>query len=202
MFSAFAVDPSSLVTRFTEGLRLMKALWTEPRVDCEGRFWQLQGAAIAPPPFQKPHPPTWFGAHHPAALARTVRHGDGFFGAGSTTTAQFAQQVPLVRRRSPRPAGPRPASGSPSASTSRSTTTPSVPVVGSPPRWSGSGVTSARAWGRAERSRRWGCASTRRSNRARPGYCCSTPVLSTSSASRRRCRTSPGPLRPCPSTCG
>ena len=82
MFSAFAVDPSSLVTRLTEGLRLMKALWTEPRVDCEGRFWQLQGAAIAPPPFQKPHPPIWFGANHPAALARTVRHGDGFFGAG------------------------------------------------------------------------------------------------------------------------
>src|SRR5690349_17010366 len=57
MFSAFGVDPDSLVARFTEGLRLMKALWTEPRVTFEGRFWQLEGAAMEPKPFQKPWPP-------------------------------------------------------------------------------------------------------------------------------------------------
>jgi probable F420-dependent oxidoreductase len=96
MFSAFEVDPTRLVTRFTEGLRLMKALWTEPRVTFEGRFWRLQDAAMEPKPFQKPHPPVWFGANHPAALRRAVRHGDGFFGAGSTTTAQFKDQVSVV----------------------------------------------------------------------------------------------------------
>jgi probable F420-dependent oxidoreductase len=97
MFSAFEVDPTSLVARFTEGLRLMKALWTEPRVTFDGRFWQLEGAAMEPKPFQKPHPPIWFGANHPAALRRAVRYGDGFFGAGSTTTARFAEQVTIVR---------------------------------------------------------------------------------------------------------
>jgi probable F420-dependent oxidoreductase len=97
MFSAFEVDSTSLVARFTEGLRLMKALWTEPRVTFDGRFWQLEGAAMEPKPFQKPHPPIWFGANHPAALRRAVRHGDGFFGAGSTTTARFAEQVAIVR---------------------------------------------------------------------------------------------------------
>jgi probable F420-dependent oxidoreductase len=97
MFSAFAVDPASLVSRFTEGLRLMKALWTEPHVTFEGRFWQLEGATMTPGPFQKPHPPIWFGANHPAALARAVAYGDGFFGAGSTATNQFAQQVPIVQ---------------------------------------------------------------------------------------------------------
>jgi alkanesulfonate monooxygenase SsuD/methylene tetrahydromethanopterin reductase-like flavin-dependent oxidoreductase (luciferase family) len=30
MFSAFGVDPGSLVARFNEGLQLMKALWTDP----------------------------------------------------------------------------------------------------------------------------------------------------------------------------
>ncbi len=96
-FAAFEVDPSSLVSRFTEGIRLMKALWTEPRVDFDGRFWQLAGAGMEPKPFQKPHPPLWFGANHPNALRRSVRYGDGFFGAGSTTTARFAEQVPIVR---------------------------------------------------------------------------------------------------------
>jgi len=93
MFSAFAVDPE----RFTEGLSLMRALWTEPRVTFTGRFWQLDGAAMEPKPFQKPGPPVWFGGSHPAALRRAVRYGDGFFGAGSQTTAQFAEQVRVVR---------------------------------------------------------------------------------------------------------
>jgi probable F420-dependent oxidoreductase len=96
-FPAFGVDPATLVARFTEGLRVMRALWTEQQVTFHGRFWQLDGAAIAPRPFQKPHPPLWFGARHPAALQRAVRLGDGFFGAGSSTTAQFAEQVRIVR---------------------------------------------------------------------------------------------------------
>jgi probable F420-dependent oxidoreductase len=96
-FSAFDADPSNFVARFTEGLRLMKALWTEPQVTFEGRFWQLKEATMEPKPFQKPHPPIWFGANHPNALKRSVAYGDGFFGAGSTTTSQFAEQVPIVR---------------------------------------------------------------------------------------------------------
>jgi len=97
-FAAFGVDPHTFVGRFTEGLRLMKALWTEPRVTFDGRFWQLQDAAMEPKPVQRPHPPIWFGANHPAALRRTARLADGFFGAGSTTTARFAEQVPIIRK--------------------------------------------------------------------------------------------------------
>ena len=98
MFSAFQVDPTSLVARFNEGLRLMKALWTEAQVNFDGRFWQLKDTAMEPKPFQKPHPPIWFGASHPDALRRAVNNGDGFFGAGSSTTKQFAEQVTIVRQ--------------------------------------------------------------------------------------------------------
>src|SRR5215469_12921910 len=93
MFSAFEVDPAHLVARFTEGLELMKACWTEPRITFEGQFWQLEGASVEPKPFQKPFPPLWIGGSHPQALRRALRYGTGFFGAGSSTTAQFAQQV-------------------------------------------------------------------------------------------------------------
>lgn len=94
---AYGLDGEHLVGRFTEGLRLMQALWTEDEVTFPGRFWQLEQQHLVPHPFQKPYPPIWFGANHPQALRRTARLADGFFGAGSTTTARFAEQVPVVR---------------------------------------------------------------------------------------------------------
>jgi probable F420-dependent oxidoreductase len=96
-FAAFGVDPQRYVRRFTEGITLMKALWTEPRVTFDGEFWQLRDAAMEPKPFQKPYPPLWFGGSGPVALRRAVRLGHGFFGAGSTPTAKFAGQVRVVR---------------------------------------------------------------------------------------------------------
>ncbi|MET9019549.1 LLM class flavin-dependent oxidoreductase [Actinopolymorpha sp. NPDC004070] len=95
--AAFGVDPDSLNRRFTEGLEVMRACWTQPRVTFAGKFWQLEEAAMEPKPFQKPHPPVWFGGSHPNALRRAVRLADAFMGAGSTTTEQFAGQVRTLR---------------------------------------------------------------------------------------------------------
>ena len=97
-FAAFGVNPSRYVSRFTEGVNLMKALWTEPRVTFHGEFWQLENAPMEPKPFQKPYPRLWFGAASEPALRRAVRMGDGFFGAGSSPTGKFAEQVQIVRR--------------------------------------------------------------------------------------------------------
>jgi probable F420-dependent oxidoreductase len=97
VYPAFAADASTRVARFNEGLRLMKELWTQPEVTFDGRFWQLNDAAMEPKPFQKPYPPIWFGANHANALRRAVRHGDGFIGGGSTPTARFVEQVSAVR---------------------------------------------------------------------------------------------------------
>jgi probable F420-dependent oxidoreductase len=107
-FAAFGVDPGRYVSRFTEGIALMKALWTEPRVTFHGEFWQLENAPMEPKPFQKPYPRLWFGGASEPALRRAVRLGDGFFGAGSTSTEKFAGQVQVVREtlaESGRPAG-------------------------------------------------------------------------------------------------
>jgi probable F420-dependent oxidoreductase len=96
-FAAFGVDPARYVARFTEGVTLMKALWTEPRVTFEGEFWQLEDAPMEPKPFQKPYPRLWFGGASQPALRRAVRIGGGFFGAGSSPTGTFAGQVQIVR---------------------------------------------------------------------------------------------------------
>ncbi|MDF5751849.1 LLM class flavin-dependent oxidoreductase [Spongiactinospora sp. TRM90649] len=97
MLSAFGVDPDTLTARFVEGLRLMNELWTQPKVNFDGRFWQLRDAVMEPKPRQRPHPPIWFGGSHPNAVRRAVRLGDAFIGAGSSTTAQFVEQVQVLR---------------------------------------------------------------------------------------------------------
>lgn len=96
-FAAFGVDPDKPVARFNEALALMKSCWTEERIEFDGRWWKLGGVAMEPKPVQKPHPPVWFGGRAPAGLRRAVLHGDGFMGAGSQTTAGFAEQVEIVR---------------------------------------------------------------------------------------------------------
>ncbi len=97
-FAAFGVDNATFISSFTEGLELMKAAWSDqPRVTFHGRFRQVDDLPIVPKPVQRPHPPIWFGGQAPKALARAVRHGNGFLGAGSSTTAKFAEAVQIVR---------------------------------------------------------------------------------------------------------
>nr|WP_090339992.1 LLM class flavin-dependent oxidoreductase [Mycolicibacterium malmesburyense]CRL68777.1 luciferase family protein [Mycolicibacterium malmesburyense] len=98
-FAAFGVEPATFIRTFTEGLELMKAAWKdEPKVTYRGRFRDLDELPIQPKPVQRPHPPIWFGANAPRAIARAVRHGDAFLGAGSSTTAAFSGAVTTVRR--------------------------------------------------------------------------------------------------------
>ena len=98
-FSAFGVEKATFVSYFTEGVELMKAAWSdEPKVTFHGRFRDVDGLPIQPKPVQRPHPPLWIGGTAPKALARAVRLGDAFIGAGSSTTAMFAKAVESVRR--------------------------------------------------------------------------------------------------------
>ena len=96
-YPAYGLPPERRVRRFADGIRLMKRLWTEPRVSFAGDFARLENAALEPKPVQRPHPPIWFGAHHPAALRRTIELGDGFMGAGSSSTEQFRKEVQVLQ---------------------------------------------------------------------------------------------------------
>jgi alkanesulfonate monooxygenase SsuD/methylene tetrahydromethanopterin reductase-like flavin-dependent oxidoreductase (luciferase family) len=96
-FAAFGMSGDRYVARFTEGLEVMKQLWTSPSVTFDGEFLQLSGAMMEPKPLQKPYPRLWFGGSAEAAVRRGVRLCDAFFGAGSSTTEAFAGQVAVVR---------------------------------------------------------------------------------------------------------
>lgn len=97
VYPAYGLSAERRAARFAEGLRLMKRLWTEPRVTMAGDFYRVEDASMEPKPVQRPHPPIWFGGHHPHALRRAVELGDAFIGAGSVSTATFAGEVTRLR---------------------------------------------------------------------------------------------------------
>jgi probable F420-dependent oxidoreductase len=98
-FSAFGVEKATFISYFTDGLELMKEAWSDrPTVTFHGRFRDVEGLPIQPKPVQRPHPPLWIGGSAPKAMRRAVRLGDAFMGAGSSTTANFAEAVKTVRR--------------------------------------------------------------------------------------------------------
>lgn len=98
-FAAFGIEPKTFISSFTEGLELMKAAWSDSeRVTFHGRFREVDDLPIQPKPVQRPHPPIWFGGSAPAALARAVRLGDSFLGAGSSPTETFVKVAATVRR--------------------------------------------------------------------------------------------------------
>jgi probable F420-dependent oxidoreductase len=96
--SIFGYPSEHRVRRFVEGLQVMKALWTESKATFTGTFWQFKDVSMEPKPVQQPHPPVWFGARQAPALKRAVQHGDGWMGAGSSSTADFVQQYGLLQR--------------------------------------------------------------------------------------------------------
>ena len=87
----------SRVRRFNENLQIMRSLWSGKDVSFDGELYSFADVTIGPKPVQHPGPPVWFGAGAPPALRRAARLGDGWMGAGSSSSAAFAEQVQILR---------------------------------------------------------------------------------------------------------
>lgn len=94
----FGVPRERRPRRFVEGLKVMKALWTQPKATVSGEFWNFNDVPMEPKPAQKPHPPIWFGARTELGLKRAVRLGDGWMGPGSSSSAEFVRHVASIRQ--------------------------------------------------------------------------------------------------------
>lgn len=69
----------------SEGLQVLKLLWTEPRANFSGRYYTLKDAVAEPKPVQKPYPPIWIGAGGPSTLRLTARHADVWNASGAVS---------------------------------------------------------------------------------------------------------------------
>jgi alkanesulfonate monooxygenase SsuD/methylene tetrahydromethanopterin reductase-like flavin-dependent oxidoreductase (luciferase family) len=68
---------------FSEGLQIIRALWTQERTDFAGRYFTMRHAVANPKPVQSPHPPIWVGSGGPRMLKLTARHADVWNVSGS-----------------------------------------------------------------------------------------------------------------------
>ena len=98
-FAALGVPFEDRAARTVEYLRLMKEIWTQPRVAFEGRF-----ARVAEAGGTRPHParriPIWIGGHSDAALRRVVEVADGWHPLGLRPPVKLypAEMAAAVRR--------------------------------------------------------------------------------------------------------
>lgn len=94
----FGYTREGRVARFNEAVQVMKLLWTEPKASFQGRYWSFKDVSMEPKPVQKPHLPLWFGGHHENALRRAVKYGNGWMGAGSSSSNAFVRESTLIRQ--------------------------------------------------------------------------------------------------------
>ncbi len=67
---------------FSEGLQVIRSLWTQERTNFDGRYFTMRNAVANPKPIQKPYPPIWVGAGGPTMLKLTARHADVWNASG------------------------------------------------------------------------------------------------------------------------
>ena len=68
---------------FSEGLQVIRSLWTQERTNFDGRYFTMRNAVANPKPVQKPYPPIWVGSGGPTMLKLTARHADVWNASGS-----------------------------------------------------------------------------------------------------------------------
>lgn len=88
----------------TEGIDVLKALWTEEQPAFAGRHLAVSGVRFEPKPSQRPHPPIIVGGESPAALRRAATQGDGWYGHQPTPAhaAEVVRTLDSLRREAGR----------------------------------------------------------------------------------------------------
>lgn len=96
-FQAFGVAKADAVPRLLEVLTVLKRLWTEEKVDHQGRFFTIPGVTLTTRPVQHPHPPIWMGADSDAAVRRAARLADTWYINPHAKLETLERQMGLYR---------------------------------------------------------------------------------------------------------
>lgn len=96
-FQAFGVAKTDAVPRLIEVLTVLKRLWTEKKVEHQGRFFTIPGVTLTTRPVQHPHPPIWMGADSDLAVRRAARLADTWYINPHAKLETLERQMALYR---------------------------------------------------------------------------------------------------------
>jgi len=81
--------------RLSEGIEVLRKLWSGERVSHQGRFFRFENIQMLPAPVQPGGPPIWCGGRSDAALARAGRLADGWM-SYVVTPDMYAQSLEKI----------------------------------------------------------------------------------------------------------
>ena len=94
-YEALGADWKTRGARQAEQIEVLRQLWKSEPIDYRGRFHDLQGVNIVPPPVQRTIP-IWVGGSSDAAVKRAARLGDGWMPI-MAPDAEAEQKLALLR---------------------------------------------------------------------------------------------------------
>ena len=100
-FSALGVDFSSRGAKTDESIEIIRTLWNQTNPQYQGKFIQFKNIQAQPRPIQAGGPPIIIGGTSPAALRRTVTHGNGWYGFALDveTTKSVLENLEIAKSR-------------------------------------------------------------------------------------------------------
>ena len=100
-FSALGVDFSSRGAKTDESIEIIRTLWNQTNPEYQGNFIQFKNIQAQPRPIQAGGPPIIIGGTSPAALRRTVTHGNGWYGFALDveTTKSVLENLEIAKSR-------------------------------------------------------------------------------------------------------
>lgn len=93
LYPRYGLDPARRLTRYLDGIELIRRSWTEDEVAFDNGMWRLDGPTNVVRPTQQPHPPILIGARKEQAVRRVAEIGDGWVASGSAPPEEFARAL-------------------------------------------------------------------------------------------------------------
>lgn len=104
-FDALGVDFASRGARTDEYIDVLRNMWCAEKPSFQGKYINYDKIDAQPRPVQKDGPPVIIGGASPAAMRRTITHGNGWYGFALdvANTAKALEALKLAQARYTRP---------------------------------------------------------------------------------------------------
>ena len=99
-------DHDTRIARSREQIEIVKSLWTTPKTNYKGQFFEITDGIVEPKPIQKPHPPIWWGGESEESRRLTADLADGWLINASTLEAAGEKARDMTERLDEKGRGP------------------------------------------------------------------------------------------------